>query len=149
MPARDYLTYVGAYGISVDDTGRMLLARVREDTPDDGKWTLPGGGLLYGETPDDAVRREVEEETGLVCEIEDLLGTSVMTIERSSAFDGARLHYIGILYRVRIVGGSLRAEIDGTTDACGWFSRPEIGTMTLVDIVERDALPFAFPDRAG
>ncbi len=147
MPTRDFVTYVGAYGICVDDD-RMLLARIREATPDDGKWTLPGGGLLYGETPDDAVRREVEEETGLLCRVEALLGTSVMTIDRSVAFDGAPMHFVGILYRVRIVGGSLRDEVDGTTDACGWFSREEIATMPLVWLVERDALPLAFPGDA-
>jgi ADP-ribose pyrophosphatase YjhB (NUDIX family) len=143
---RDYVTYVGAYGIGLDEAGRLLLARIREDTRDDGKWTLPGGGLLYGETPEAAVRREVEEETGLLVEPEAMLGTSVMTIERSSSFDGARMHFVGILYRVRIVGGTLRDEVGGTTDRCGWFSREEILTMPLVWLVERDAMPLAFPD---
>jgi ADP-ribose pyrophosphatase YjhB (NUDIX family) len=149
MAARDYLTYVGAYGICVDDAHRLLLARIREDTPDDGKWTLPGGGLLYGETPEAAVRREVEEETGLQAEPEAILGTSVMTLERSSTFDGARVHFVGLLYRVRLVGGTLRDEVGGTTDACGWFGRDEIAAMPLVWLVERDALPLAFPDDDG
>jgi ADP-ribose pyrophosphatase YjhB (NUDIX family) len=148
MVRRDYLTYVGAYGICVDDARRLLLARIREDTPDDGKWTLPGGGLLYGETPEAAVRREIEEETGLIAEPGAILGTSVMTIDRSTSFDGARLHFVGILYRVRIVGGELRDEVGGTTDACGWFDRERISTMPLVWLVERDALPLAFPDDA-
>jgi ADP-ribose pyrophosphatase YjhB (NUDIX family) len=104
--------------------------------------------LLYGETPETAVRREIEEETGLLAEPEAILGTSVMTIDRSTSFDGARLHVVGILYRVRIVGGKLRTEVDGTTDACGWFDRDEIATMPLVWLVERDALPLAFPDDA-
>jgi len=34
--------------------------------PDAGLWTLPGGGVLWGEHPDQTVFREMEEETGLV-----------------------------------------------------------------------------------
>jgi 8-oxo-dGTP diphosphatase len=146
--SRDYLTYVGAYGICVDDARRLLLARIREDTPDDGRWTLPGGGLLFGETPEAAVRREVEEETGLVVEPDGILGTSVMTIEQSTSFGGARMHFVGVLFRVRVIGGELRAEQGGTTDSCGWFRLDQISTMPLVWLVERDALPLAFPEHS-
>ncbi|MBS3791032.1 NUDIX hydrolase [Candidatus Bipolaricaulota bacterium] len=37
------------------------------------RWTLPGGFMVYGETPADAVRREVEEEVGLKPTIAELL----------------------------------------------------------------------------
>ncbi len=149
MTSRDYMTYVGAYGICLDAEDRLLLARIREDTPDDGRWTLPGGGLEYGETPESAVRREIEEETGLIGEPEAILGTSVMTIDRSASFEGQRLHFVGILYRVRIVGGELRDEVDGTTDACGWFGREAIASLPLVWLVERDALRLAYSGASG
>ena len=149
MTTRDYVTYVGAYGICLDAEDRLLLARIRDDTPDDGRWTHPGGGLEYGETPEAGVRREIEEETGLIGEPEAILGTSVMTIDRSASFEGRRLHFVGILYRVRIVGGRLRDEVNGTTDACGWFDRDAIADLPLVWLVERDALRLAFPDGDG
>ena len=38
-----------------------------------GKWSIPGGGIEHGEDPVDAVKREVEEETGLKPEVEKLL----------------------------------------------------------------------------
>jgi 8-oxo-dGTP diphosphatase len=37
-------TYVGAYALCVRD-GRILLARMVQDSPDAGQWTLPGGGI--------------------------------------------------------------------------------------------------------
>ena len=47
--------------------GRVLMVHERSRRSGGGEWwTLPGGGIEPGETPEQAVRREVFEETGLV-----------------------------------------------------------------------------------
>jgi ADP-ribose pyrophosphatase YjhB (NUDIX family) len=51
----------------VIDKGKALLVR----HPKLGKWLPPGGHIKPGETPDDAVRRELREEVGLVVELID------------------------------------------------------------------------------
>ncbi|CAA9251476.1 MAG: hypothetical protein AVDCRST_MAG52-2100 [uncultured Blastococcus sp.] len=53
---------VGA--VVVDRAGRLLLIRRGHD-PHAGLWSLPGGRVEAGETTEEAVRREVLEETGL------------------------------------------------------------------------------------
>lgn len=52
---------VSVKGLSVDENGRFLL--IREDN---GKWELPGGGLDHGEGPIQGLKREIQEETGLI-----------------------------------------------------------------------------------
>ena len=129
-------TRVGGYALCTDDDGRVLLARLSAIEVDVGAWTLPGGGIDFGEHPDAAVIRELEEETGLVGEIEEVAGVFSHVYRRSRAAQGADLHFLGILYHVRIVGGALRDEVDGTTDAARWFSRDDLGNVRLVEIAQ-------------
>ena len=53
--------------------GKILLVR-RAGSPARGFYSLPGGRVEFGETLQDAVHREVDEETGLKIEILDLAG---------------------------------------------------------------------------
>ena len=56
---------IAAYGLCRDDDGRVLLVRATGGPASAGQWLLPGGGVRHGEHPQDAVVREIEEETGL------------------------------------------------------------------------------------
>jgi len=53
--------------------GKVLLIK-RRNEPFKGRWALPGGFVEYGETVEDAVLREVKEETGMDAEIKKLVG---------------------------------------------------------------------------
>ena len=69
---------VSAYGLILDGD-RILLCRLSKELPRwEGSWTLPGGGLEFGESPEAAMIREVEEETGL-----QVVARSIAGIERS------------------------------------------------------------------
>lgn len=54
---------VGALIFSND--GHVLLGKNRSGGAYDGFWTIPGGGIEEGETPVEAIKREVKEEVGL------------------------------------------------------------------------------------
>ncbi len=141
-------TRVGGYALCTDDDGRILLSRLSAIEVDVGAWTLPGGGLEFGEHPHAAVLRELEEETGLVGEIEELAGVFSHVYRRSRAAAGADLHFLGVLYHVRIVGGELRDETDGTTDAAAWLAPDELAERRLVEIA-RYGLELARERRRG
>ncbi len=69
------LTVTGAIP---DAEGRLLLVR----RADNGRWCLPGGGVDSGERVVEALVREVEEETGLACELHRELGSICYTDAR-------------------------------------------------------------------
>jgi ADP-ribose pyrophosphatase YjhB (NUDIX family) len=139
-------TRLGSYALCRDEAGRILLARLSAIEVDVGAWTLPGGGLDFGEHPDAAVIRELEEETGLAGEIEEVAGVFSHVYRQSRAAQGRDLHFLGILYHVRVVSGELRDETGGSTDTAAWLSREELGDRRLVEIA-RYGMELAFRDR--
>lgn len=136
-------TRLGSYSLCVDGD-RILLARLSAIEVDVGAWTMPGGGVGFGEHPDDACLRELEEETGLTGAIEGVAGVFSHVYERSRFARGADLHFLGIVYRVRITGGGLRDETDGTTDTAAWIMRDSLASMRLVELA-RFGCQLAFP----
>ena len=128
-------TRVSAYGLVVKER-KLLLCRISEELPRwQGQWTLPGGGINFGEHPENAAIREIQEETGLNIEIRTV--AAVNSIHDDSAeYD---FHGIRIIYRTTYLGGDLRNEVKGTTNLCSWFTRAEVGSLPLVDIAELGA----------
>ncbi|MDN4598009.1 NUDIX hydrolase [Leifsonia virtsii] len=131
---------VAAYGV-ITEGDRILLAHWNEG----GKsgWTLPGGGIDPGEDPADALLREITEETGYLAEGGELLGidSKVIPAEHRFVADAGPLHALRIVYRARVVGGTLTNERDGSTDEAAWFALTAIPNrrVELVDIALRMA----------
>jgi ADP-ribose pyrophosphatase YjhB (NUDIX family) len=87
--------------------------------------------------PTDAVLRELREETGLSGEVESLAGVeSWVRRGRVPGGVGADFQAIQIISRVRVTGGTLTDELEGSTDAAAWFSRDELREIPVVGLVE-------------
>jgi len=133
------VTRIGAYGILMDGN-RVLLCRLSNQVAGfAGKWTLPGGGIEFGEQPVDALIREVEEETGFQVVSEGIVDAH--SLQRELA--GRHMHSIRIVYRARITGGELRFEENGTTDRCEWFTEEEVRALPLVEL-GKEGIELAF-----
>ncbi|WJV50971.1 NUDIX hydrolase [Streptomyces flavofungini] len=128
---------LAAYAVCVEG-GRVLLAR---HVPPHGEptWTLPGGRVEHAEDPFDAVIREVAEETGCDAVVERLLGVDSRVIPAADRpSPGLPEHQnVGVFYRCRITGGSLRPEPNGEIAESRWTPIPEVARLrrsSLVDI---------------
>lgn len=113
-------------GAVIIEQGRVLLVQ-RAQPPQQGQWSLPGGLLEVGERLEDAVRREVREETGLEVEVLSLAGVFERVVP-----DGAgktEYHYVLLDYLCRPVGGELRPASD--VKAAAWVSRAELAHYPL------------------
>ncbi|HET6950277.1 MAG TPA: NUDIX domain-containing protein [Acidimicrobiales bacterium] len=132
MPAThaDAPRHLAAYALCWDPEDRLLLVRMSAG-PDRGRWTLPGGGVEWGEHPDRALVRELHEEAGLVGVAP---GRVVAVYSHTYPRGGARpvgLHHVGLVYEVRSEDVALRSEQDGSTDRCAWFTATEARALPL------------------
>ncbi|WP_227497307.1 NUDIX hydrolase [Planctomonas psychrotolerans] len=125
---------VAAYGVVLDN-GRILLAHWNQNGAEG--WTLPGGGLEFGEHPVDAAVREIAEETGYTASVDRLLGIDTIAIPAVSRFDGSGvpMQALRIIYRASVVGGALASERDGSTDEAAWFDVDDLASVHTVDLV--------------
>ncbi len=128
-------TRVAAYALATDYQGRILLVRVAPGYPSAGHWTLPGGGLKFGEDPAVGALRELAEETGLTGHVKSISFVDSRTWPARPELGHGEWHGVRIVYGVEIAGGELRDERDESTDAAAWFTRDEIAGLPVVDLV--------------
>ena len=125
-------TRVAAYGILKQDA-KILLCRISDRVPHSvGKWTLPGGGIEFGESPEQAMIREVREETGLCATPVDVAGVDSLVVRNEEC----TRHGIRIIYNARHEPGALVFEQDGSTDCCRWFTQEEACKLPLVALAK-------------
>ncbi|EMA48292.1 MutT/NUDIX family protein [Halococcus morrhuae DSM 1307] len=115
--------YPYAAGASVVDEGRLLCVY----SPARDEWETPGGAGETGETPAETARRETEEETGIDCEITDVLFAQTMEL-RLDAPERLPIPVVG--FTARPVGGDelVGVEVerhDEITDLT-WFEPDEL-----------------------
>ncbi len=85
--------------------GKIVLVK-RLNEPYKDHYALPGGIVEYGEKVEDAVLREVEEETGLKGKVHSLVGVY------SDPDRDPRGHFVSVCFIVLPVGGKLEAGSD-------------------------------------
>lgn len=101
-------------GVVVDDAGRLLLVRERQD----GLWTLPGGWVDVGQSPGEAVEKEVREEAGIA-----VRATRLLMLHDRDRHNAPPLPFAIWKVFVQCEPTGAHASLDGVeTDAIGWFA---------------------------
>jgi ADP-ribose pyrophosphatase YjhB (NUDIX family) len=93
----DHIIQHGAYGVLMKNS-EILLTK-KKSGPYKGLWSLPGGSIEFGETPEATLKRELLESTLEISHIEFLnIATSTGTYNQNSIPYG--FHQVGLIYKV-------------------------------------------------
>ena len=132
----DFDTRVGSYAVIVVD-GQVLLTHL--DEQERSRWTLPGGGLEFGEKAEITVVREVLEETGFRIELAGLLGVESFYVTEEDHWTGPRvtpLHSLCVFFEAAIADGELATEAGGSTDGVAWFDLSAVAGLERLVLVD-------------
>lgn len=125
---------VAAYAVVTSERG-ALLCQLSSRTNSEGRWALPGGGVDPGESPLDAVHREVWEETGQV--VTDVAPLEVLTAHWVGRAPSGRLedfHAVRVVHQAVCLEPTdpVVHERDGSTGDSAWVAFDDLGAVDLV-----------------
>ena len=106
---------------------RILLVRERED----GNWTLPGGWADIGESPAEAVVREVREETGYETRAVKLLAVFDRNRHGHPPFP---FYTYKVFFRCEVVGGAPAVSYE--TTGVEWFTEDGLPALSTTRVTE-------------
>ncbi len=102
---------LGANAVIFDSTGRVLLS----ERADGRGWNLPAGFVSANEAPEEAIIRELREETGLEVQVDRLLGV----YSRNRRYRGHERGLVTTTFLCRVIGGTLTPTKEALRH--GWF----------------------------
>jgi 8-oxo-dGTP diphosphatase len=118
---------VGVGAVILD--GDKILLEKRKNMPSKGKWSVPGGLVELGESVENAVVREVKEETGL--DVYEPRLVDVVTYVSMGERGAVMYHYVIIDYLVNVKGGKAKAASDAA--ALKWVPFNEVEEYDLTE----------------
>lgn len=114
-------------GVIIRNGDRVLLMK-RQNSHGDGTWSMPGGHMEYGESPEECAMREAEEEVGV--SITDLVFRTIT----NDIFEEEGKHYVTIWMESKYVSGEARINSAREMSDVGWFSWNDLPTPRFLPL---------------
>ncbi len=114
----------------IDSGGRVLMHRRPAGKAHAGLWEFPGGKLEHGETPAEALARELQEELGVI--VDHTVAQPLCFAQSEPGED--RLPIVILLYTVREWHGAPEAQEGGTAQ---WHSLEQLGKLEMPPLDQR------------
>ncbi|HEY6932281.1 MAG TPA: NUDIX domain-containing protein [Marmoricola sp.] len=130
---------LGAYAVIIR-SDHILLSRLAPHLTSEERWTLPGGGVEFGEHPRDSVVREVHEETGLAVEVGDTARVYDVSGVGERGGELVQYHSIRLVYEGWVPTDAPEprvVEVDGSTVDARWHPVADVltGAVPTVRLV--------------
>ncbi len=128
---KDYIG-VGCWAVILNRNNEILLQQ-RNKAPEKGYWSIPGGKVEMFETIEDAIKREVKEETGTDVEIKTLLGVC------NHILPSENTHWVSTEFLCKIIHGEPKIMEPTKHLDMKWFkleSLPENITITTKTAIQ-------------
>jgi 8-oxo-dGTP diphosphatase len=109
-----------------DGAGRIFFTKRSQNARDEqGRWDVGAGGLKWGQTAEENVRRELKEEYGAAALKVEFLGYRDVFRE---LVDGTPTHWLGLDFLVLVDPAQVRVMEPDMIDDSGWFTLDELPT---------------------
>jgi 8-oxo-dGTP diphosphatase len=111
---------VGTVFFCHDGKGKFLMSKRSKNTRDEqGRWEVAGGGLKWGVTAEDNIKREVKEEFGANAKSIDFMGYRDVFRKLE---DGTPTHWLMLDYAVEVDPAQVKRNEPDMADEIGWFT---------------------------
>lgn len=90
--------HLGAYGLIIEE--RKIVLIKKKGGPYNEKLDLPGGTIEWGETPEQTLIRELNEEVGIDVTNYELFDTNSVVLEWMHKEELEKVHHLGIFYKI-------------------------------------------------
>lgn len=128
----DYIG-VGVGAVIFDKDGKLFIAkRGKKARNERDKWEIPGGSVEFGETFEQAIKREIKEELDIEIEVLELLGICDHIIPDE------KQHWVSPTYICRIIKGKPKILEPEKCEEIGWFTLEEAEQLPLSIITKHD-----------
>jgi 8-oxo-dGTP diphosphatase len=121
----DYIG-VGIGAVIIDPKGKIFLSKRGPKSQNEiGKWSMPGGTLEFGESFEQAIIREMQEEFGITVEIRDTLEPFNHLIPEEHQ------HWVALCFICKLKYGTPEIKEPDKSEQIGWFNQSELKRMDL------------------
>ena len=107
---------VGCGALIINDLGQVLLLKRKNTRNERGFWNQPGGGVEFGETIEEAIKREIKEELGVEVALFRYLCFTDQILRKEDQ------HWIAISYLAKIKKGIPKNIEPHKHEEIGWFN---------------------------
>ena len=131
---RKGIDFIGVgVGAAMFKNGKIFLARRGPKARNEkGTWEIPGGSVEFGETFEQALKREIKEELGIEIELGELLGVCDHIIINE------KQHWVSPTYFCKVKRGTPKIMEPEKCDKIGWFSIKETEKLSISLITQHD-----------